>query len=377
PPLSREEQLLAAAVAPLPALAAGAAARGVDWQSANVEWSQSGPQHSGRAYLTSSNAGIVRLDLPDETVAALAQLRAELATPERGAWLSALVSVTPDGGRTVTYEWDARPYWNATGVRMVPQAADAVPAVAIPDDEQWLADLQTYPRSPEHLPEWLRNSTANPGAAFAELARRFEQVGYPREAVVLPGVAGDGQTPLEGAMEVRQSGARRYEIGVRDYGTFEPFASVPTEREACEWLWSYLSAAPPVATAVPRYDLEQRSASYRPAYAQLYAQLQAGGGATLTVLPPGVALDRIGALDGVFLFPWATPMPNRSLPPVTSSNARLYQFVTMQPLHVEAEIVQPWFGQPGGSLRFRIAADNTGVRQLLRGGQLVEVTVGP
>lgn len=164
---------------------------------------------------------------------------------------------------------------------------------------------------------------------------------------------------------------------MRDYGVFEVLQTLGTEREACDWLWDYLSQAPPAATAVPRTDLEHRSLSYRPAYAQLYAQLQAGGGAMVSTLPPGVALDRVGAIDGVFLFPWATPMPARSLPPNPSPTVRLYQFVTAAPLHVEAEIVPPWFGQPGGSLRFRIAEDGVGVRQLLQRRSLIEVTVGP
>ena len=132
----------------------------------------------------------------------------------------------------------------------------------------------------------------------------------------------------------------------------------------------------PASTPVSAIDLQHRSHAYQGAYAQIFAQLQAGGGALLTTLPPGVALDRFGSLDGVFLFPWATPVPNRSLPPTANGQApNLYQFVTTAPLHVEAEIVAPWFGQPGGSLRFRIAADGVGVRQLVTARALTEVRI--
>lgn len=347
------------------------------WDSAHLEWSQAGTQHSGRTYLTTPE-GVVRLEVPDGAVRALARLRAAKADPTAGAWLAAHVVVTPDSDEvTTTFEWNQRPYWNAPGLRMVPQPGETVPAEPMPTDEQWLADFKTYPRTPELTPDWLRNSTATPGAAAATLRGRLDELGYPREAILLPGEQPGPALLLEGAMEIRAVG-QRFEVGVRDYGVFEPFHTAATEREACDWLWSYLSAPVPAATPVPRQDLDARSQAYRPSYAQLYSQLQAGGGAMLTTLPPGVALDRIGALDGVFLFPWATPVEMRALPPIMGQqNVRLFQLLTTRPLTVEAEIVPPWFGQPGGSLRFRLAQDGEGIRQLVQSGALLQVTVGP
>lgn len=372
PPTGPHQALIESAAL---ALHDAASARGEAWTSANLEWSQAGPQHSGRASLMTP-AGVVRIDLPDAAIASLAQLRQAQATVQRGAWYSVMLGVQPAGEHTIAYDWQERPYWNAPGLRMVPAPGEIVPDLPVPSDEQWLADLRTYPREPDHVPTWLRSSTATPGAASAALRQRLQEAGYPLEAVVLPDQA-DPSSALEGAMEVRQIGNHRFAVGIRDYGVFEALHTTDTERAACDWLWTYLLAAPPAARPVPRPDLEQRSAAYWPHYQQLYAQLQAGGGATVTTLPPGVALDRIGSIDGVFCYPWATPLPQRSLPPTASPFARLYQFITVQPLMVEAEIIPAWFGQPGGALRFRIAADGVGIRQLLQSGALMEVTVGP
>jgi len=362
------------------ALRSAVDAAGRPWASAHLEWSQAGTQHSGRTYLLSPEGEVVRLGLPDAAVAALAELRVQDAAPDAGTWFSAHLTLTPGAGDepALAVERTERPYWNSPDLSMVLPAGTAAPAPAVPSDEQWLADLTAFPRSPEHVPAWLQSSTAGPGAASAALRQRLNEAQYPADAVVLPTDApgAPGSAPLEGALELRQTGAHRFSVGVRDYGVFEPFHTAGTEREAADWLWNLLVAPLPNATPVAAQDLQYRSHAYQGAYAQIFAQLAGGGGALLTTLPPGVALDRLGSLDGIFLFPWATPIPNRSLPPTASGpSTRLYQFVTAAPLHVEAEIVPPWFGQPGGSLRFRIAADGVGVRQLVTGRALMEVRV--
>lgn len=342
--------------------------------TAHLEWSQAGTQHSARAYLLDEAGTLTRIEIPDSAENILGQLRLVTANATDGAWFSAHVSITSDPAADNTaLEWNERPYWNSPDARM----STAPAGEPFPTDELWLADLERFPRAADKVPAWLSASTALPGAASASLRERLTKSGYPQEALVLPGdPPGSADVALEGALEVRQVGSKRYAVGVRDYGVFEPFHTAPSEREACDWLWSFLLRQMPPATAVAQYDLQQRSSGYRPAYAQLYAQLQAGGGSLLTTLPPGIALDRLGAIDGVFLFPWGTPVPQRALPPHASGgNSRLYQFVTMRPLHFEAEIVQPWFGQPGGAIRLRLATDGTGVRQLLQSGALVEVRV--
>ncbi|WP_043347498.1 TNT domain-containing protein [Beutenbergia cavernae] len=349
-----------------------AAVQSHDFAEATIEWSQAGAQHSGRAHVHTRDGGVVRIDVPDGAVTALGQLRREMAEPEKGTWLSTTLTLARDGRTSITFNYDERPYWNSPG----PTMAQAPAGEPIPTDEQWDADLRYYPREPSLVPPWLRDSVATPGAASRALRTRLDASGYPPSGVILLGEKPE-TPPVEGAMEVRQTGPHRFAAGTRDYGVFEQYFEGTTEKQACDWLWDYLVRPVAPATVVPAHDLQQRAAGYQHAYAGVYAQLQQmGQGATVTTLQPGVALDRLGAIDGVYLFPWGTPYENRSLPPsAVTGDARLYQFVTAVPLHVEAEIVPPWFGRPGGALRFRIAQNGTGVRQLVQNGTLLEVRV--
>lgn len=368
----------------------------VAWRRAVLEWSQAADQHSGRSYLE-TDTGIVRLPLEDSSLAALATHRRASARPGTGTWFAALVAVTPDGTVTSTFEWNARPYWNALGIRMVPMPGEALPGEPVPSLALWHQDLGRFPRSGEHLPGWLTEAgeSASPSArhaaqpspashtapagtttddatTFSALRTRLDSVGYPAEAVVLPDL-GTAPGTVEGAMEVRgQAGG--YAIGIRDYGTFTPLHETGTAQDAAAWLWEYLCRATPTPTATPRSDLEERASAYRPVYAAMYERVRVSGSERAT-LDAGVALDRIGSLDGVYLYPWSTPLPARSLPPTAGPNVRLHQVVTGGPLLVDAEIVPAWFGQPGGSLRFRTVG--THVRELVENGTLIEVTVAP
>lgn len=261
----------------------------------------------------------------------------------------------------------------ATATQIIP--AEPAPTLAMPATAP-----DTAPAAPEEPGD--RGGHAEPGIAAspdphlplaAQFRARLAEVGYPADAVILPGDTAD-HPPLEGAMEVSTIG-REVTVGIRDYGELEIVHRAVDEPAAYTWLWEYLSLPLPAARPVPRTDLHQRVDAYRPTLAAFYEQVRHAGGPHLATLPPGVALDRIGAIDGVYLFPWGTPVPLRALP-AESPDARLYQVLTAAPLEVEVEIVRPWFGQPGGALRFRIAADGVGVRQLILAGSLLEVTVG-
>jgi len=55
----------------------------------------------------------------------------------------------------------------------------------------------------------------------------------------------------------------------------------------------------------------------------------------------------------------------------------LHRFLTAGDVLVRAEIVAPWFGQPGGGIRFTLADDFVGIRDLVVDGALERVEVGP
>ncbi|MDO5700660.1 MAG: hypothetical protein Q4P36_04220 [Bowdeniella nasicola] len=78
-------------------------------------------------------------DLPQAIVDPLTRLRVLTYHEERGAWFSAAIRMTPEGQFTVNVNTDEEP----------PLRQD-FPAA------EWRADLERFPRSEEHIPDWLR-----------------------------------------------------------------------------------------------------------------------------------------------------------------------------------------------------------------------------
>ncbi len=74
---------------------------------------------------------------PREFYLAMAQLPAAMARPGRGTWFSADIRVSADGEVTTAFDYDTEPAW-----RSVAPASLA-------------AELEEFPRDPEHRPAWL------------------------------------------------------------------------------------------------------------------------------------------------------------------------------------------------------------------------------
>ena len=78
----------------------------------------------------------------DDLADAAGWLRKYSADPVRGAWFTAQVRVGADGAASIR-TW-----------------LDDQPAIDVSDPTAWIADLETYPRSPEHVPAWLEERLA-------------------------------------------------------------------------------------------------------------------------------------------------------------------------------------------------------------------------
>lgn len=90
-----------------------------------------------------------------------------------------------------------------------------------------------------------------------------------------------------------------------------------------------------------------------------------------------IPLDRIGGPDGWLLNPFDASFESRSLPPRALSNpSTVHQFVTERDVLVGARLTLPWFGQPGGAIRFTIADERITIRDLLVDGALRKVQIG-
>ena len=64
-------------------------------------------------------------------------LRELMATQDRGAWFSAVLTATAEGKCTFDFNYDARPDWTLH-----------------PTDESYIADLEAFPRPAELVPDW-------------------------------------------------------------------------------------------------------------------------------------------------------------------------------------------------------------------------------
>ena len=93
-------------------------------------------------------------------------------------------------------------------------------------------------------------------------------------------------------------------------------------------------------------------------------------------LPPELPIDRIGALDGVHTYPIDTPFEFRSLPPTSLRPENdVHKFLTVADIRVRASITPPWFGRPGGGLRFTLQQPETGLRDLVVSGRLQRLQI--
>lgn len=200
-----------------------------------------------------------------------------------------------------------------------------------------------------------------------ELARRSV---HPR-AVILPG---DDGPAMEGALRLTAD-ADGWLLETVDYGRAFPLGSADDEDGAATVLLAYLDRPIPPETTLPEAEIEAAVQRATPHLADL--QGRAANGSLLIELPSGVALDRIGTLDGTMLFPYGTAYEARSLPPigVLPEGSERHAFLTRSTVLVRVEIAQPWFGQRGGGLRCTLAQDFVGIRDLVVDGTLERVRV--
>lgn len=340
-----------------------------DGAPVQAEWSQAGTQHSGRAYRLTA-AGPQRILVPDAAVSAFAGLRNQMAAPGLGAWLSARATVAPGEDIRLETNYDQRPAWNSRTTSMLDAPLNEP---RVPTEDRWLHDIKRYPRDRAHIPAWLAPDAVE-GEAVAELREALDRAGVPRAAVGLPGEP--GAQHFEGHLEVIRYSPAHFALRVTDYGQHHLLSEHRSEREACLAAWHYLTAPLPPSIRVPRAEIAARAQSAERAYTDLRGRLlNVGLGGLITNLAVGVPYDRIGGLDGLYFFGWGTPWEHRSLP-VTANQpgAQVVTFVALRPIEVQAEIVAPWFGQPGGGIRFHVEGGRA-MRDLVREQALALVEV--
>ncbi|MBO3662747.1 TNT domain-containing protein [Microbacterium stercoris] len=208
---------------------------------------------------------------------------------------------------------------------------------------------------------------------FESLRQSLAQRSVAPTAVALPGYQG----PLvEGALTLRKDESLgRWVLETLDYGRAYPLATAEDEAGAEALLLAYLDRPLPPATTVSAAYIESVNEKNAGHVQDLIARTQENS--LLIELPAGVAVDRVGALDGTILAPYGTTLGARSLPPYGAlpAGTEYHAFITRKDILVRAETAKPWFGQPGGGLRFTIAEDYVGVRDLVISGRLERVDI--
>jgi hypothetical protein len=133
---------------------------------------------------------------------------------------------------------------------------------------------------------------------------------------------------------------------------------------------------PPVR-ALARQELDTLLGRVAPHYGSLVKDLRAAGPEGFVIdLLPQLPLDRIGALDGVHTYPIGTAFEHRSLPPTALRPENdVHKLLTTAAVRVRAAITPPWFGRPGGGIRFTLQQPATGLRDLVVSGQLQRIHV--
>ena len=181
--------------------------------------------------------------------------------------------------------------------------------------------------------------------------------------------------PLEGALRVRADGPG-FVLETVDYGQAFRLLAAGSEPEITDAVLGYVSRPLPPVRALPRQELDTYAGRVAPHYVDLQRQLREEPGGFVVDLPPALPLDRIGALDGVHTYPMGTPFEHRSLPPTALRPENdVHKFLTTAQVRVWVAVTPPWFGRPGGGIRFTLQQPETGLRDLVASGRLQRVQI--
>lgn len=191
--------------------------------------------------------------------------------------------------------------------------------------------------------------------------------------IVLPGEVA-AVAPLEGALRLRLSDGE-FVLETVDYGTGYRLLSSSSEAEARQMVLAYVSRPLPPVRAMPRLELDGIVGRVALHYFDLRDRARAAGPRGIVIdLPPDLPVDRVGALDGVHTYPIDTPLEFRSLPPsVLRPENDVHKLLTTTTVRVGAAITPPWFGRPGGGIRFTLQQPETGIRDLVVAGALQRI----
>jgi hypothetical protein len=207
------------------------------------------------------------------------------------------------------------------------------------------------------------------------LRDELDALGFTPFDIQVPG-EDSAVAPLEGALRVRRDGSE-FVLETIDYGEAFRLLSQKSEAEIKQAIIDYVSRPLPQVRGMSRDELDTIVGRVALHYFDLRDRAREAGPQGVVIdLPPELPIDRIGALDGVHTYPIDTPFEFRSLPPTALRPENdVHKFLTAADVRVRASITPPWFGRPGGGLRFTLQQPETGLRDLVASGRLQRIQI--
>jgi hypothetical protein len=207
------------------------------------------------------------------------------------------------------------------------------------------------------------------------LRDELDALGFTPFDIQVPG-EDSAVAPLEGALRVRRDGSE-FVLETIDYGEAFRLLTQKSEAEIKQAVIDYVSRPLPQVRGMSRDELDTIVGRVALHYFDLRDRAREAGPQGVVIdLPPELPIDRIGALDGVHTYPIDTPFEFRSLPPTALRPENdVHKFLTAADVRVRASITPPWFGRPGGGLRFTLQQPETGLRDLVASGRLQRIQI--
>ena len=207
------------------------------------------------------------------------------------------------------------------------------------------------------------------------LRDELDALGFTPFDIQVPG-EDSAVAPLEGALRVRRDGSD-FVLETVDYGEAFRLLTQKSEAEIKQAVIDYVSRPLPQVRGMSRDELDTIVGRVALHYFDLRDRAREAGPQGVVIdLPPELPIDRIGALDGVHTYPIDTPFEFRSLPPTALRPENdVHKFLTAADVRVRASITPPWFGRPGGGLRFTLQQPETGLRDLVASGRLQRIQI--
>jgi hypothetical protein len=207
------------------------------------------------------------------------------------------------------------------------------------------------------------------------LRDELDALGFTPFDIQVPG-ENSAVAPLEGALRVRRDGSE-FVLETVDYGEAFRLLAQKSETEIKQAVIDYVSRPLPQVRGMSRDELDTIVGRVALHYFDLRDRAREAGPQGVVIdLPPELPIDRIGALDGVHTYPIDTPFEFRSLPPTALRPENdVHKFLTAADVRVRASITPPWFGRPGGGLRFTLQQPETGLRDLVASGRIQRIQI--